>query len=83
MVTGWFLRGVGFYLRLVTAPQIHATIGLGPTVKLKVQFEILKLGSGDDVSTLCIANQGAAFDLLTAYPAWITKPPSGEIFAME
>jgi len=78
MATGGFLRGVGFNLHLVTAPQIHATIGLEPTVKFNMQFEIPKLGSGDDVSTLSVANQGAVFDLPTACPAWITKPPLGK-----
>ena len=83
MVTGWFLRGVGFYLYLVTAPQIQATIGFEPTVKLQMQFEILKLGSGDDVTTPSVTDQGAVFDLPTACPAWITKPPPGEILAIE
>src|SRR5208282_4621981 len=55
MVTGWFLRGVRFYLHLIAAPQIHATIGLGAAVKLQLQFEILKIGSGDDLSTLSVA----------------------------
>src|SRR5208337_899133 len=48
-----------------------------------MQFEILILGSADDVRPPSMTNQGAAFDLPIACPAWITKPPAGEIPAIE
>ncbi len=83
MVTGWFLHGVGFYLHFIAAPQIQATIGLGATVELQMYFEILKRGSGNDLCPLSVANQRAAFNLPIACPPWITKPPAGEILALE
>jgi hypothetical protein len=83
MVTARFLHRVGLDLHLITAPQIHATVGLGAAAKLQIQFEILKRGRADDFSAMSVINQVAAFDLPIARPACITKPPAGEILALE
>ena len=43
MMTGWFLDGVGFNLDFISTAQIDAAVGIGWTVELDVQLEILKL----------------------------------------
>jgi hypothetical protein len=83
MVTGRLLRGVGFNLHLVAAPQIDTTVGFWGTVELQVQLEILKFGNSNSLCSPSGANECAVFDLPTACPAWIAKPPAGEILAIE
>ena len=83
MVTGRLLRGVGFNLHLVAAPQIDTTVGFWRTVELQMQLEILKFGNSNSLCSPSGTNECAVFDLPTACPAWITEPPAGEIFAFE
>ena len=83
VVAGGFLNGVGFYLHLIAAPQIHATVGLGTAVKFQMQFEILELGGGDNFSAVSVVDQFTVFDLPVARVARITKPPATEILAVK
>src|SRR5208282_2073001 len=83
MATGQFLRDVGFNLHLVAAPQIDTTIGFWCTVELQMQLEVFKFGNGNSFRSPSGANQGPVFDLPTACPTWITKPPAGKILAIE